>query len=138
MYYDAAWAFRAAGAEMMRTYIELGGTVSGEHGIGTEKLEAMRWQFSPETLTLLRRVKAALDPEGLANPGKLIPVWSFPVFERGGKARVYIIPIVIGLLVAGTLLMGQLEKFELVTVDLRYPFLAEHIRVPLALVAIDQ
>jgi class 3 adenylate cyclase/CHASE2 domain-containing sensor protein len=60
------------------------------------------------------------------------------VFERGGKARVYIIPIVIGLLVATALLMGQLEKFELVTVDLRYPFLSEHIQVPLALVAIDQ
>ena len=60
------------------------------------------------------------------------------MFERGGKARLYIIPIVIGALVAGVLVMGQLEKFELVTVDLRYPFLPEHTRVPLALVAIDQ
>ncbi|MDT8395222.1 MAG: CHASE2 domain-containing protein [bacterium] len=60
------------------------------------------------------------------------------MFERGGKARVYIIPLVIGVLVAAALLLGQLEKFELVTLDLRYPLLSEHIQAPLALVAIDQ
>lgn len=60
------------------------------------------------------------------------------MFERGGKARLYVIPLVIGIIVAGTLLLGWLEKFELVTVDLRWSFIPEIERAPLALVAIDQ
>ncbi|UCG38569.1 MAG: CHASE2 domain-containing protein [bacterium] len=60
------------------------------------------------------------------------------MFGRGSKARVYFIPLIIGTLVAVFLLLGQLEKFELVTVDLRYPFLTEHVSVPLVLVQIDQ
>jgi len=64
---------KAAGQEMMKAYVEMGGTVSGEHGIGVEKLGAMCWQFTPESLDLMRRVKTAMDPDAIANPGKLIP-----------------------------------------------------------------
>lgn len=65
---------RRAGHEMLRACVELGGSISGEHGIGTEKRAAMSWLFSAETLTLFRRVKEALDPDGLANPDKMLPL----------------------------------------------------------------
>lgn len=64
---------KQAGTEMLKACVELGGTISGEHGIGIDKREAMRWLFSAETLALFRRIKQALDPENLCNPDKLIP-----------------------------------------------------------------
>lgn len=67
-------AVRAAGRDILRLCVELGGSVSGEHGIGADKRAAMAWLFPPETLALFRRVKEAFDPLGLANPDKLIPL----------------------------------------------------------------
>jgi glycolate oxidase subunit GlcD len=67
---------KAAGQEMMRVCVDLGGSISGEHGIGADKREAMRWLFTPPTLRLFRRLKNALDPENLCNPDKLIPAAS--------------------------------------------------------------
>ncbi|HAM35794.1 MAG TPA: FAD-binding oxidoreductase [Elusimicrobia bacterium] len=64
---------RAAGQEMLRACVELGGSLSGEHGIGTEKREAMRWLHAPRALKLFRDLKGSFDPEDLANPGKIIP-----------------------------------------------------------------
>ena len=51
----------------------LGGTLSGEHGIGVAKREFMRDAFDPATLAAMRAVKAALDPDGILNPGKVLP-----------------------------------------------------------------
>lgn len=62
-----------AGWEIMETCVQLGGTISGEHGIGLEKLEAMRLIFSEEDLDFQRSLKKAFDPDNLANPGKVIP-----------------------------------------------------------------
>ncbi|MDO1529516.1 FAD-linked oxidase C-terminal domain-containing protein [Fulvimonas sp. R45] len=53
--------------------IELGGTLSGEHGIGVVKREFMPLALSGETLGLMRGIKAAFDPDGILNPGKLLP-----------------------------------------------------------------
>jgi FAD/FMN-containing dehydrogenase len=53
--------------------VELGGTVSGEHGIGIEKLEAMHFVFDDNDLRAQALVKDAFDPEGLCNPGKVLP-----------------------------------------------------------------
>ncbi|MCX5796253.1 MAG: FAD-binding protein [Elusimicrobia bacterium] len=64
---------KAAGQEMLRACVELGGSLSGEHGIGTEKREAMRWLHSPRVLRLFRDLKNAFDPAGLANPDKMFP-----------------------------------------------------------------
>lgn len=64
---------KEAGFEILRSCVELGGSLSGEHGIGADKRAAMAWLFTPETLALFRRVKAAFDPAGLSNPDKLIP-----------------------------------------------------------------
>ncbi|MBW2623331.1 MAG: FAD-binding protein, partial [Deltaproteobacteria bacterium] len=65
-------AHRAAW-EIMEACVELGGTISGEHGIGLEKLEAMRLIFSEHDLKFQRALKNAFDPHGLLNPGKVVP-----------------------------------------------------------------
>jgi glycolate oxidase subunit GlcD len=65
---------RAAGRDILRLCVELGGSISGEHGIGSDKRAAMAWLFSAESLALFRRVKEAFDPHGLANPDKVIPL----------------------------------------------------------------
>ena len=72
---DAAQTARvkAAGHEMLQACVELGGSLSGEHGIGLDKRDAMAWLFTPETLRLFHRVKDAVDPAHLANPDKLFP-----------------------------------------------------------------
>ncbi|MDB6002556.1 MAG: glcD [Rhizobacter sp.] len=61
------------GAEILETSVELGGTVSGEHGVGVEKLNSMCVQFSTEEREQMLAVKRAFDPDGLLNPGKVIP-----------------------------------------------------------------
>ena len=75
---DETRRVKAAGEEMLRVCVDLGGSISGEHGIGTDKREAMRWLFTPETLAFFRLLKNVLDPENLANPGKLLPVVEAP------------------------------------------------------------
>lgn len=73
---DAAETSRVLGAgqDMLRVCVDLGGSISGEHGIGADKRDAMRWIFSPPTLFLFREIKRAMDPANLCNPDKLIPV----------------------------------------------------------------
>ena len=62
-----------AGEEMLRAVVELGGALSGEHGIGLEKNAFMPWVYSPDDLEAMHRVKDVLDPDGLLNPGKVFP-----------------------------------------------------------------
>jgi glycolate oxidase len=61
------------GADILETSVALGGTVTGEHGVGVEKLSSMCVQFSPEERTQMEGLKLAFDPAGLLNPGKVIP-----------------------------------------------------------------
>jgi glycolate oxidase len=61
------------GADILETSVAMGGTVTGEHGVGVEKLSSMCVQFSPAEMQQMRAVKAAFDPRGLLNPGKVIP-----------------------------------------------------------------
>src|SRR6266478_1438916 len=63
----------SAGEEMLRAVVELGGALSGEHGIGLEKSAFMPWVFSADDLDAMRRVKDALDGAGIMNPGKIFP-----------------------------------------------------------------
>jgi glycolate oxidase len=63
----------AASNEILELVLACGGTLSGEHGIGLEKLGAMGQQFTPPELELMRDVRAAFDPGGILNPGKAIP-----------------------------------------------------------------
>jgi glycolate oxidase len=59
--------------DVLRKCVELGGTITGEHGVGIEKLGAMCRQFSPAELGTLFAIKRAFDPPGLLNPGKAVP-----------------------------------------------------------------
>ena len=70
---EAKRKVEAASMEVLRICASLGGTVSGEHGIGIEKLAAMDLVFSEDDLRAQRAVKSAFDPRGLCNPGKLLP-----------------------------------------------------------------
>ena len=61
---------RAAVSEIFRAAIDLGGTLSGEHGIGSAIAPYLGWALGEGGLDLTRRIKAALDPQGILNPGK--------------------------------------------------------------------
>ena len=67
-----------AGEEILRACVEAGGTITGEHGVGIEKREYMRWMFSDADLMAMQRVKRSFDPDGIMNPGKLLPVGERP------------------------------------------------------------
>src|SRR5467141_336157 len=62
-----------AGAEIMKLCAEVGGSISGEHGIGLEKADFMPFIFSAADLALMQRLKNAFNPTGLCNPGKVFP-----------------------------------------------------------------
>ena len=64
------------GGEILKLCVEAGGTVTGEHGVGAEKLNQMCVQFGADELAQFERVKEAFDPKRLQNPGKAIPTLS--------------------------------------------------------------
>jgi glycolate oxidase subunit GlcD len=63
----------AAGHEILQLCVELGGSISGEHGIGSEKLEHFALMYDENDLDVMLRAKAAFDPTGVCNPGKVLP-----------------------------------------------------------------
>jgi glycolate oxidase len=63
---------RLAFAEIMNLAISLGGTISGEHGIGRTKKAALPAQLGPDVMALTRKIKAALDPDQIFNPGAVL------------------------------------------------------------------
>jgi glycolate oxidase len=76
--YDGRIEGQAAAAEQVATRtielcVEAGGSITGEHGVGSDKACAMPKMFSAEDLQVMLRVREALDPKGLSNPGKLFP-----------------------------------------------------------------
>ena len=73
---DAAQAIRAeeAGAEILKLCVEVGGCLTGEHGVGIEKRDLMTVQFSETDLALQMRIKTVFDPEWLLNPAKVFPL----------------------------------------------------------------
>jgi glycolate oxidase len=62
------------GAEILKLCVELGGCLTGEHGVGIEKRELMRVQFSEADIAQQMHIKAAFDPDCLLNPGKVFPL----------------------------------------------------------------
>jgi FAD/FMN-containing dehydrogenase len=73
---DSAVAARVRSAcrEIMAACVAVGGSITGEHGVGNDKLDYMPWIFDSETLGAMRAVRRAFDPTELANPGKVVPV----------------------------------------------------------------
>ena len=61
------------GGEILELCVAAGGTITGEHGVGLEKIDQMCAQFPDEALEVFHAVKAVFDPQGLLNPGKAIP-----------------------------------------------------------------
>ena len=56
----------------MHVALSLGGTVTGEHGVGSLKTRQLREQLGPDVLDVTHRIKTALDPQGTLNPGKWV------------------------------------------------------------------
>jgi glycolate oxidase len=61
------------GGKILELCVAVGGTITGEHGVGVEKINQMCVQFTPKELAQFHAVKAAFDPSGLLNPGKAVP-----------------------------------------------------------------
>ncbi|MBC7206293.1 MAG: FAD-binding oxidoreductase, partial [Methyloversatilis sp.] len=70
---DSVHRAEAFGVEILELSVALGGTITGEHGVGLEKINQMCSQFASDELDMFHRVKAAFDPAGLMNPGKAVP-----------------------------------------------------------------
>ena len=63
----------AFGGKILELCVGVGGSITGEHGVGVEKLDQMCVQFGADELDQMHRLKAAFDPQGLLNPGKAVP-----------------------------------------------------------------
>ena len=63
----------AVRADLYTEVLALGGTITGEHGTGLSKREFLEQQVGPDGLRAMRAIKAALDPDGILNPGKVLP-----------------------------------------------------------------
>jgi len=70
---DEVRRVESANREIVELCVALGGSITGEHGVGIEKLSFMTAMFGPSDLDVMRAVRHALDPERLLNPGKLLP-----------------------------------------------------------------
>jgi len=73
----------AAAREIIRACVEMGGALTGEHGVGMEKSELMEWLFSDADFALMRRVHDAFNPDCSLNPGKI-----FPLSKGCGEIRI--------------------------------------------------
>ena len=76
---DQVHRVHQAGEAILRMCVELGGVLSGEHGIGLEKKNCMPWLFSDDDLALMQRLRHVFNPRQLCNPGKVLPL--------GGRCR---------------------------------------------------
>jgi glycolate oxidase len=61
------------GTKILKLSVDMGGTITGEHGVGIEKLNAMCHQFNTKELEIFHKIKAVFDPKSLLNPGKAVP-----------------------------------------------------------------
>jgi glycolate oxidase len=64
---------REAAAEILARCIDMGGSITGEHGVGIEKINLMPYLFSADDLDMMRKIKEVFNPEGRFNPGKVLP-----------------------------------------------------------------
>jgi glycolate oxidase subunit GlcD len=84
---DEAARVHAAMREIMGACIDAGGTITGEHGIGIDKLPYMDALFSPESLGAMCALRDAFDPDRRANPGKVVPIHSCREWHMAPAAR---------------------------------------------------
>jgi glycolate oxidase len=74
----------ALAGRILRMCVEMGGSITGEHGIGMEKREFLPDMFSRDEIDLMKRLRAAYDPHEIANPGKMFPGGSAPALVQHG------------------------------------------------------
>src|SRR4030095_13026925 len=84
---DQVKRVKEAGRELMETCVANGGTITGEHGVGLDKRELLPLVFSENDMNAMLNVRAAFDPAGLMNPGKIVPMLS-----GCGEARAVALP----------------------------------------------
>ena len=86
---DAGVAHRVhlACTEIMAACVEAGGSITGEHGVGSDKLDYMPWIFDAETLGAMRAVRRVFDPGERANPGKVVPIHACREWRAARGAR---------------------------------------------------
>jgi FAD/FMN-containing dehydrogenase len=85
---DESARVHAAMSEIMRACIDAGGTITGEHGVGLDKLPYMERLFDAPTLAAMCRLRDVFDPERRANPGKVVPVHTCREWRAAPGARV--------------------------------------------------
>lgn len=74
----------ALAGRILRLCVELGGSITGEHGVGMEKRDYLPDMFTPDEIDCMKRLRAAFDPLGIANPGKMFPSAEAPSLPHGG------------------------------------------------------
>jgi len=75
------------GGQILEACIAVGGTITGEHGVGIEKLRQMCVQFSPAEIAAFHALKGAFDPHGILNPGKAVPTLARCTEFRGMRVE---------------------------------------------------
>jgi len=80
---DESRRVREAAQEILAKCIEMGGSITGEHGVGIEKINLMPLLFTADDLDMMRKIKGVFNPEGLFNPGKV-----FPAGKMCGELRI--------------------------------------------------
>ncbi len=84
---DLAGRVHAACREIMAACVAAGGSITGEHGVGSDKIDYMPWIFDAETLGAMRAVRLAFDPAERSNPGKVVPLHACREWRAARGAR---------------------------------------------------
>jgi glycolate oxidase len=74
----------ALAGRILRMCVEMGGSITGEHGVGIEKRDFLPEMFSADEIDCFQRLRAAFDPLGIANPGKMFPTAAAPALQQRG------------------------------------------------------
>ena len=74
----------ALAGRILKMCVEMGGSITGEHGVGVEKRDYLPAMFTPDEIACMQRLRAAFDPLGIANPGKMFPTAEAPALQQHG------------------------------------------------------
>jgi len=83
---DMVRRIHLAGPEVMKLCVDLGGTITGEHGVGSEKIPYMKLMFNDDELRAMWEIKQVFDPKGVMNPGKILPSTNHQVSKSASGA----------------------------------------------------